>query len=429
MKGHILESGKESEDQADVQVEGDSSPGGGTGLLPQAISSATRKLVVRSRMFANPLPKILVVEDQPSVRAFVVESLEPLASRVAQTADAVGALETIESGDFDIVVSDLYLPGATGLDLLAMAHQSQWDVTFILMTGRAEVEQVITALRLQAADFLLKPFTLQDLTEAVTRSHRRLILQREARAYRGSLEASIQRRTRDLEAALRFVEANFQATLEALVAALDAREHETYAHSSRVRAYTTHLARLLGYPPALLPQLEHAALLHDIGKIAVSDAILLKPGKLTEEEWVEMRKHPAAGEQILTRVSFLRSAAFIVRHHHELFFDGSGYPDGLAREQIPLGARIFAFADTLDAITSDRRYRKAPGFDAVQSEVRRCIGTQFDPRVVEIFCRIPKETWQELRARVEQRECPPPDPDPARRTAVPLVAEPRQAGG
>ncbi len=379
-------------------------------------------------MFANTLPKILVVEDQPSVRAFVVESLEPLAARVSQTADAVGALETIESGDFGIVVSDLHLPGATGLDLLAMAHQSQWDVTFILMTGRAEVEQVIAALRLQAADFLMKPFTLQALTEAVTRSYRRLLLQREACAYRGSLEASIQRRTRDLEAALRFVEVNFQATLEALVAALDAREHETYAHSSRVRAYTTHLARLLGYPPALLPQLEHAALLHDIGKIAVSDAILLKPAKLTEEEWVEMRKHSGAGEQILNRVSFLRSAAIIVRHHHERF-DGTGYPDGLAGEQIPLGARIFAFADTLDAMTSDRHYRKAPGFAAVLSEVRRCIGTQFDPRIAEIFCQVPKERWKDLRARVEQRDCPPPAPDPASRTAVPLVAEPRQAGG
>ena len=372
---------------------------------------------------------VLVVEDQPSVRSFVVESLEPLASRVAQTADAVGALETIESGDFDVVVSDLYLPGATGLDLLAMAHQSQWDVTLHpddrTSGGRAGDHSSAFA----SCGFLAETINLtgpdrggHPQPPAIDPSARspRLLRLRLRPAY--SVAPAIWR------AALRFVEANFQATLEALVAALDAREHETYAHSSRVRAYTTHLARLLGYPPALLPQLEHAALLHDIGKIAVSDAILLKPGKLTEEEWVEMRKHPAAGEQILTRVSFLRSAAFIVRHHHERF-DGSGYPDGLAREQIPLGARIFAFADTLDAMTSDRRYRKAPGFDAVQNEVCRCIGTQFDPRVAEIFCRVPQETWKALRARVEQRDCPPPDPDPARRTAVPLVAEPRQAGG
>ena len=181
-----------------------------------------------------------------------------------------------------------------------------------------------------------------------------------------------------------------------------------FSTSSRVRAYTAHLARLLGCPPALPPQLEHAALLHDIGKIAVSDAILLKPAKLTEEEWVEMRKHSGAGEQILNRVSFLRSAAIIVRHHHERF-DGTGYPDGLAREQIPLmGARIFAFADTLDAMTSDRHYRKAPGFAAVLSEVRRCIGTQFDPRIAEIFCQVSKERWKDLRARVGQRDCPPP---------------------
>ncbi|MFQ5926216.1 MAG: HD domain-containing phosphohydrolase [Terriglobia bacterium] len=193
-----------------------------------------------------------------------------------------------------------------------------------------------------------------------------------------------------------------QGTLEALVAALDAREHETYAHSFRVCTYTTHLACLIDYSPALLPQLEHAALLHDIGKVAVPDAILLKPAKLTAEEWVEMRKHPMAGYQILTCIPFLQPAAVIVRHHQERF-DGTGYPDGLAGEEIPLGARLFAFADTLDAITSDRFYRKAAEFATVQKEIRRCTGTQFDPRIAEIFCQVPEETWNELRARAERR--------------------------
>ncbi len=184
--------------------------------------------------------------------------------------------------------------------------------------------------------------------------------------------------------------------------ALDAREHETYAHSFRVRAYTGHLARLAGYTPALLPQLEHAALLHDIGKIAVSDAILLKPGALTQDEWVEMRKHPAAGERILRRVSFLQPAAVIVRHHHEQY-DGGGYPDGLAAEQIPLGARIFALADALDAVTSDRPYRKAPGFRAMRDEVRRCSGAQFDPRIADLFLQVPEDTWKRIRDAAERQ--------------------------
>ncbi len=164
-----------------------------------------------------------------------------------------------------------------------------------------------------------------------------------------------------------------------------------------MRAYTRHLARRAGFPPALLPSLEQAALLHDIGKVAVGDAILLKPAKLTPEEWVEMRKHSIAGDEILKRVPFLRPASAIVRHHHERF-DGTGYPDGLKGPEIPLGARIFAVVDTLDAMTSDRAYRKAPGFEAARAEIERCSGKQFDPHIVELFLKIPPATWVQARS-------------------------------
>jgi len=356
-------------------------------------------------MLANVLPKVLVVDDDSAVRSFMRQALKPMTARVAEAGDAATALEAIESGDYDIILCDIWMPGANGLDLLAMAQQSRWDVGFILVTGQARTALVIEALKLQASDFLLKPFTAKELTASVTQTFARLVAQREARAYKGSLEASIQRRTRDLEAALREVESNYQMTLEALVAALDAREHETFSHSFRVRAYTRHMARLIGYPPAVLPPLEQGALLHDIGKIAVSDAILLKPAKLTSEEWAEMRKHSAAGEQVLNRIPFLEQASVIVRHHHERF-DGTGYPDGLAGEQIPLGARLFALADTLDAMTSDRFYRKAPGFAAVREEVPRCSGTQFDPRIAEVFLRVSEEVWVEMRTSVENRHRP-----------------------
>jgi putative nucleotidyltransferase with HDIG domain len=180
------------------------------------------------------------------------------------------------------------------------------------------------------------------------------------------------------------------------VAALDAREHKTFSHSFRVRAYTRYLARRAGYPPALLPSLEQGALLHDIGKIAVADAILLKPAKLTAEEWVEMRKHPTAGDEILKRVPFLRPASAIVRHHHERF-DGTGYPDALKGAEIPLGARLFTVADTLDAMTSDRTYRKGPGFEAARAEIHRHSGRQFDPHIVELFLKISPATWVQVR--------------------------------
>jgi putative nucleotidyltransferase with HDIG domain len=347
-------------------------------------------------MISRLLPKILVVDDDPAVRMFFHAALKPVAAHVDEAADAACALESIESGDFDIIVCDVWMPGASGLDLLSMAQQTRWDVGFILVTGETQVETVITALRMQASDFLLKPLVVEEVTRSVTRAFERLVLTRQARAYRGSLETSIQRRTRELEVALSELESNYLMTLEALVAALDAREHETFSHSHRVRAYTRHLARRAGYPPALLPSLEQGALLHDIGKVAVADAILLKPAKLTTEEWVEMRKHSVAGDEILKRVPFLRPASAVVRHHHERF-DGTGYPDGLKGVEIPLGARLFTVADTLDAMTTDRTYRQAPGFEAARAEIQRCSGKQFDPHIVDLFLRIPPATWMKAR--------------------------------
>jgi putative nucleotidyltransferase with HDIG domain len=328
---------------------------------------------------------------------FFREALKTITARVAEADDAPCALESIESGDFDIVVCDVWMPGASGLDLLSMAQQTRWDVGFILVTGEIQAETVIAALRMQASDFLLKPLTVEEVTHSVARTFERLLSARQARAYRGSLETSIQRRTRELEVALSELESNYQMTLEALVGALDAREHETYSHSFRVRAYTRYLARRAGFPPALLPSLEQGALLHDIGKIAVADAILLKPAKLTEEEWVEMRKHPTAGDEMLKRVPFLRPASAIVRHHHERF-DGTGYPDALKGAEIPLGARLFTVADTLDAMTSDRSYRKGPGIEAARTEILRWSGKQFDPHIVELFLKIPPATWVQVRA-------------------------------
>jgi putative nucleotidyltransferase with HDIG domain len=348
------------------------------------------------------LPKVLVVDDDPSVCQFLKLALAPKASGVSVAQDAMTALEAIESGNFDIILCDIWMPGCSGLELLSLARQSKWDVGFILATGQVHTEQIIQALHLGASDFLLKPFTLAALEQSIARTFCLLQMERESRAYRASLEASIERRTRDLMQALRELEENYQITLEALVLALDAREHETYAHSLRVRAYTLHLARLVSYPPALTPPLARAALLHDIGKIAVADSILLKPGKLTEEEWMQMRRHVFAGEQILNRIPFLRSSASVVRHHHERY-DGTGYPDGLAGEQIPLGARLFSLADTLDAMTSDRVYRKARGLSEVYAEVARQGGKQFDPLIADLFLKTPEQVWQQVRDSLPQQ--------------------------
>ena len=212
-----------------------------------------------------------------------------------------------------------------------------------------------------------------------------------------SLETSAQHPATQHAAALGNLESTCLEAMEALVTALDARDHETFGHSHRVRAYTRYLAQMAGYPAELLPWLERGAFLHDIGKFAVSDAILRKPAKLTPEEWVEMRKHPEAGHGILRSFPFLRPACDIVRHHHERF-DGTGYPGGLKGAQIPLGARLFALADALDAMTSDRPYRKAPGFEAARNEILQMSAKQFDPQFVEVFRQIPLATWMQVRA-------------------------------
>lgn len=203
------------------------------------------------------------------------------------------------------------------------------------------------------------------------------------------------RQTRQLiETRTGLVEAN-AATIGALVSALDAREHETQVHSIRVTEYALRLAREVSYPSDGMVALKFGAMLHDIGKIGIRDSILLKPGPLTEEEWEEMRRHPVIGYEILSRIRFLRDASRIVLAHHERY-DGKGYPRGLAGEEIPLGARVFAVADTLDSMTSDRPYRRAQPYERVVEDVRRCCGTQFDPGVVEAFLGVPPAEWTRI---------------------------------
>jgi len=262
------------------------------------------------------------------------------------------------------------------------------------------VNGIISAMRLQAADFLMKPIRAQVLRDAVDKAYQSLGATREAKKYQSTIEAELLKRSAELQSALQSMESNYSETLMSLTAALDSREQTTCAHSYRVRAYTSYLAKLVGYPVSQCRNLENAALLHDIGKIGIPDSILLKPGKLSREEMQIMKQHPVLGEQMLSKISFLRPTAKIVRHHHERF-DGTGYPDGLCGNEIPLGARIFAFADTLDAMTSIRCYRKAPGLEAVRAEVLSTIGTQFDPEIVEPFLKVPDQTWARIRIGAE----------------------------
>jgi putative nucleotidyltransferase with HDIG domain len=189
-----------------------------------------------------------------------------------------------------------------------------------------------------------------------------------------------------------------QRVLETLITALEARDVETYDHSERVVGFSLRLARELSLDEEQIKSLGLGALLHDIGKIHIPDSILRKPGKLAEAEWVRMRNHPLYGQQILSGIEFLEGASLVVGQHHEKW-DGSGYPFGLAGEEIDLNARIFAVADAFDAMISDRIYRAGRTYDAAAAELTQGAGNQFDPKVVEAFHRIPRQEWQELYER------------------------------
>jgi len=247
----------------------------------------------------------------------------------------------------------------------------------------------------------LKPFEKEQLFLSVRRAleHRRLIY--ENRLYQQELERRVEERTLQLSQALEELEQSYDYTLEALASALDLKDAETEGHCQRVTAMTIVMARAMGVGEAELRQIARGAFLHDIGKMGIPDSILRKPGPLTPEETAIMRTHCDIGYQVLERIPFLREASEIVLSHQEKF-DGTGYPRNLKGEQIPLGARVFAVADTLDAMISDRPYRKALPLAQAKDEIRRHAGSQFDPKVVEVFDTIPDTVWVELRQNYQK---------------------------
>jgi response regulator RpfG family c-di-GMP phosphodiesterase len=351
------------------------------------------------RMSCTPLPacpaRLLVADDDVAVRSVLEEFLS-----ADYECEAVGsaeeALGLLEAGEFQLVLSDISMEGMSGLELIPRVCEVSPDTLVVVVSGSQEIESAVDALRAGAFDYLVKPFDLEHLQFTVRRAleHQRLLAAK--RGYETYLERMIEQRTEELDGALRSCESAYRLTLKALVAALETRDQETHGHSERVVNFSLRLGQELGLDAEQMRSLEFGSLLHDIGKIGVPDAILRKPAKLTEEEWVLMREHPQHGRKILGGIPFLEGAARVVAQHHEKW-DGSGYPEGLAGEGIDLCARIFAVADAFDAMVSDRVYRAGRTYDAALAELERCAGVQFDPQVVEAFRRVPRQEWERLR--------------------------------
>ncbi|MFL5320541.1 MAG: HD domain-containing phosphohydrolase [Myxococcaceae bacterium] len=348
-------------------------------------------------------PRILIVDDDESVRDVISVLLKEEGYNCAVASGAEMALDLAAAEDTPLVISDMKMPGHDGLWLLENFRQKYPDTSVIMLTGYGDTEAAVDCLRRGAVDYLLKPPKLTDLIRAIERALAKRRIELARKRYQKKLERKVRDRTTELRGALKDIATTYQNTLLALVSALDAREHETSDHSQRVVQYTLAIADRMGITGVELEQIGRGALLHDIGKIGVPDAVLLKPGKLTTEEWVEMRKHPDIGYQMIQAIPFLSVPAEIVRSHQERF-DGEGYPRKLPRNEIHIGARIFAVADTLDAMTSDRPYRKGTTFANAIAEIKRCGGTQFDPDVVKAFVAIGEEGLIKIKQDMLERK-------------------------
>lgn len=345
--------------------------------------------------------RILVVDDEEPIREIVSSMLASAGYQCSQAGTGIEALSVLDSGkQFELMLSDLMMAELDGIGLLERTKEKYPDMPVIMVTAVHDISVALAAIRNGAYDYLLKPFEREQLLATVRRALENRKLKMENRAYQTKLESLVAARTEQLRLAMAELERSYDITLEALGDALDLKDAETEGHSKRVTAFTIAIARAMGLSAEKIRVIARGAFLHDVGKMAIPDAILRKPGKLTELEIAIMREHCTAGYQMLRKIPFLAEAAEIVYAHQE-YWDGTGYPRGLKGEEIPLGARIFAVADTLDAIRSDRPYRPAQSFAVARDEIIRCSGKQFDPEVVKTFLSMPESLWEDLRTKID----------------------------
>lgn len=340
--------------------------------------------------------KALVVDDDPSFRRLLELILTEAKIESRSVADGDEALKELAKERFSIVLCDLNMPRISGRELLQSVREAYPHIAFFIVTGQGEVDVAVELMRMGADDYLVKPFEPAAVLASIERGLKKKQLEKELESYRSKLELMVSDRTEQLRAALARIEQNYDETLEALGSAIDLRDNETAGHSRRVCLYSMEIAEVYGCNSADFVTLGRGAWLHDIGKLAIPDSILLKPDTLTPDEWVTMRSHVSIGYELVSKISFLSEAAEIVLHHHERY-DGTGYLKKLSGEKIPLTARIFSVADAFDAMTSPRPYQNRMSVDAAKSKIKSGSNTQFDPKIVDSFLTIPVSRWFDLR--------------------------------
>lgn len=331
---------------------------------------------------------ILIADDEDMIRELINITLSKEGFTCFQAASAEEGMEIINNQQLDLALLDIMMPGRSGIDLLKDIKKLTPDTTVLMITAMNDMDTALSCIHNGAEDYITKPFNLDRvlLTVKNTLEKRRLII--ENKEYQANLENKVREQTEVIRTVMGEINLAYEHTLAALIRALDAREKEVGSHSERVMAYTCLLAEKAGIPEEERIIMGKGALLHDIGKIGVSDALLRKTGPLSVAEWAEMRRHPAIGAQIVRPVRPLAEAGVVemILHHHERF-DGKGYPSGLAGAAIPFGARVIALADSVSAMLQDRPYRPARTFERVVDEIRLCAGSQFDPILANVFVR------------------------------------------
>jgi putative two-component system response regulator len=305
--------------------------------------------------------RILVIDDEPIVRMLVAEILETAGHEVVVAEHAEQALTLFETEELELVVSDVVMPGLSGLELLETVHARRASLPVILITGAGTYETLSQALTRGAAGLVTKPFSHAELQSAVAEAHERASRSRE------------ELRERLLAPTL----------ASALANAIEARDSYLHGHCERLAALAVRIAEELGLEPDEIETLRLGAILHDVGKIGIPDRVLLKPGPLDDEERHIVETHPEIGDKLLEPLDLLAGARPIVRHHHERW-DGNGYPDRLAAEAIPLAARVVAVADSIEVMSSRQLYRKPLTPEGIVDELRAQRARQWDPEVVDV---------------------------------------------
>ena len=344
---------------------------------------------------------VLFVDDEPNILKALQRLMRREEMEVLCASRGQDALEILASTPAQVVVSDQRMPQMPGVDLLSAVRERHPDVVRMMLTGFTEMNVAVDAInRGEIFRLITKPWNDDEFRATIRQAFDHFALKSEIKRLNQvtrdqnfklqdmnrNLEENVRERTHQLAGKHQELRTAYVQTIRALAEAVDAKDAYTRGHSERVGAYASKIGRESGFPKELIERIYIAGLLHDVGKIGVRDAVITKPAALTDEEYDEIKRHPEIGARILEPVDFLSRVVPCVRHHHE-WFDGStrGYPDRLRGEEIPLPSRVILVADTVEAMTSDRPYRKALPLEVVVTELTKYAGSQFDPVVVDAF--------------------------------------------